>query len=96
MGSDRWNGVHRRTKGDSVIAPTIVHAGLYDNDEYTVPTAWHILEELFAHGRFSEPVDLNRLAVTQAGMRELPLEVRQAWGKALIEAASLFRRTFMM
>jgi hypothetical protein len=79
-----------------VIAPTVVYAGPDENEEYSVPTAWHILEELFAQGHFSEPVDLNRLAVTQAGIRELPLEVRQAWGQALIEATSLFRRKFMI
>jgi hypothetical protein len=79
-----------------VIAPTIVHAGFEDNEEYTVPTVWHILQELFTHSRFSEPVELDRLAVTQAGIRELPLEVRQAWCEAFLEAASLFRRKFMM
>ena len=79
-----------------MIAPTIIHAGIEANEEYTVPTAWHILQELFMHSHFSEPVELNRLAVTQAGIRELPPEVRQAWCEALLEAASLFRRKFMM
>jgi hypothetical protein len=78
-----------------VIAPTIVHAGLEDTEEYIVPTAWHILQELFTHSHFSEPIELNRLAVTQTGIRELPPEVRQAWCEALLEAASLFRRKFL-
>lgn len=77
-----------------MIAPTVVYAGLEEN-EYSVPTGWHILEELFTHGQFSKALELDHLAVTQAGIRELPPEVRQAWGEALIEAASLFRRKFL-
>jgi hypothetical protein len=83
------------TKGDPVIVPTTVYAGADESEEYFVPTGWHILEELFEHGRFSEPVELGRLAVTQAGIRELPLEVRVSWCEALLDAAALFRRTFL-
>jgi hypothetical protein len=88
--------VSTTAQGGTVIAPTVVYAGPDESEEHSIPTAWHILQELFTHGDFSEPVDLSRLAVTQAGIRDLPFEVRQAWGVALIEAASLFRRTFMM
>ena len=79
-----------------MIAPSTVYAGPVENEEYSVATAWHILQELFKNGHFSEPLDLDRLAVTQAGIRELPLPVRQAWGDSLVEAASLFRRKFLL
>ena len=78
-----------------MIEPTVVITGTGEADEHCVATAWHILEDLFIGPYFSEPIDLDRLAVTEAEIRELPLEVRQAWGEALIDAAALFQRKFV-
>jgi hypothetical protein len=78
-----------------VLEPTVVITGTGEDDEYLVANAWHILDELIVQCQFSEPVDLDRLAMTEAEIGELPLEVRQAWGEALIEAAVLFQRKFL-
>jgi hypothetical protein len=77
-----------------MIEPTTVYIGVGGDEEFSIPTAWHILEDIsIAH--FSEAIDLDRLAAAERTISEWPLEIRQAYADALIEATALFHRNFL-
>jgi hypothetical protein len=84
------------SKGEAMFDPITVITGTGDEDEYWTPSLAHVFYQLCSPDfSYSEPMELDAMALTEQYMRELPLEVRQAYGEALIEAATMFQRKFL-
>jgi hypothetical protein len=78
------------------LDPLSVIVGPEDEDEYFVPSVAHVLYQVASPDfHYSEPMELDSMALTESHVRGLPLEVRQAYGEALVEAASMFVRKFL-
>jgi hypothetical protein len=79
-----------------MFEPNTVITGTGEDDEYWVPALAHIFYQVCSPDfSYSEPMGLDTMASTERHVRELPREVRQAYGEALIEAAAMFQRKFL-